>query len=252
MRVNVQTFDGLFAALYEASSRSRTIDVAFWVRHVKSGDIVLEVGSGAGRLAWPLAESGVRYVGIEPAESMIAIANKALISDYAQHIGQIRFIRGALPDFCWTGPLFDSIILPYNVFNYFHDLAERRAVLRNLSEWIKTGGTLIIDSLLFPMISEGYHFVRSFEDRDGNIVCRYRTDSWDPLNLRQISVIEDVVGKAAVERHMHILCTGYISDSEMTFLLNETGFRIERTYFNYNDDAYSGQMGQRQFVCTKT
>lgn len=252
MRTNVAMFDGVFADLYDSTLGSRDIDIPFWVRHLSPHETVMEIGAGAGRLAWPLLEAGVQYIGVEPAEAMLAIARRKLHDEHADHADHAQFIQGALPDFGWDGPAVDAVILPYNVFNYLEGMDERARGLRTLAQLLNPGGLLVIDSLVVSMHPIDYRFQGTFQARDGRLIHRYRADSWDPINLRQISVLEYLVdGPGQPERHTRILNTWQISDQEMTFLIREMGLELQAIYQDYTDTPYVGQPCQRQFVCQK-
>src|SRR5439155_26095679 len=62
------------AALYDPWSRSVTEDVEFYVAEArKAAGPVVELGVGTGRVAVPTAQAGVRVIGVDDSERMLAL-----------------------------------------------------------------------------------------------------------------------------------------------------------------------------------
>src|SRR5687768_10484045 len=65
------------AELYDPWSRSVTEDVGFYVAEArKAGGPVVELGVGTGRIAVPIAEAGVRVIGVDSSARMIEACGK--------------------------------------------------------------------------------------------------------------------------------------------------------------------------------
>ena len=65
------------ARLYDPWSVSVVEDVEFYVAEaVRSGGPVLELGVGTGRIAVPIAQAGIRIVGVDSSEGMLAVARE--------------------------------------------------------------------------------------------------------------------------------------------------------------------------------
>src|SRR5205814_3112165 len=72
----VSAYDRI-ARLYDPWSASVVEDVDFYVGEaVRSGGPVLELGVGTGRIAVPIAQAGVRIVGVDSSEGMLAVARE--------------------------------------------------------------------------------------------------------------------------------------------------------------------------------
>src|SRR4029079_2302418 len=76
-------------------------DVAFWQRLAAAQDgLVLELGCGTGRIAVPIARSGVRTVGIDRSEEMLSRAKKRVAR---ARVGQrLSLIRGDIRELPFT------------------------------------------------------------------------------------------------------------------------------------------------------
>ena len=65
------------ARLYDPWSVSVVEDVEFYVGEAaRSGGPVLELGVGTGRIAVPIAQAGIRIVGVDSSEGMLAVARE--------------------------------------------------------------------------------------------------------------------------------------------------------------------------------
>jgi SAM-dependent methyltransferase len=91
----VSSYDAI-ATLYDPWSRSVTEDVDFYVAEArKAGGQVVELGVGTGRIAVPTAQAGVRVIGVDDSEGMLAVcrrrAEEAGVSDLIDlRLGDLR------------------------------------------------------------------------------------------------------------------------------------------------------------------
>ncbi|WP_329620640.1 methyltransferase domain-containing protein [Streptomyces sp. NBC_01255] len=96
------------------------------------GESVVDVGCGAGRAVRELSERGVRAVGVDPSEQMIAVA------------------RGRWPeeDFRIAGayelPLTDGSVDGYRADKVFHELAEPERALAEARRVLTPGGRIVL------------------------------------------------------------------------------------------------------------
>ncbi|MED7827391.1 methyltransferase domain-containing protein [Streptomyces chiangmaiensis] len=108
--------------------RQRTYDLL----GVGSGKSVVDVDCGAGRAVAELAERGVKAVGVDPDERMIAVA------------------RGRWPgaEFrtaaAYELPLADSSVDGYRADKVFHELAERERALAEARRTLVPGGRIVL------------------------------------------------------------------------------------------------------------
>ena len=78
-----------------------------------SGQHVLEIGCGDGRLTWRYADKAARVTAIEPSAKQIALANEALP---VQLRGHVEFQNITFEDFAASATsTFDIIILSYSL-----------------------------------------------------------------------------------------------------------------------------------------
>ncbi|MDN0199963.1 methyltransferase domain-containing protein [Streptomyces sp. S.PNR 29] len=98
----------------------------------KPGQSIVDVGCGAGRAVAELAERGVRAVGVDPSERMIAVAR----------------IRWPEADFLNAGayglPLADASMDGYRADKVFHELGEPERALAEARRVLAPGGRIIL------------------------------------------------------------------------------------------------------------
>lgn len=226
-------------------------DVPLFLRHLpkKARAGVLEIASGTGRAAIPIAQAGHRVVGVDCARDMIQIACRKrdavdLKSD------QCRFvIADALK--LNLRRRFDAACIFFNTFLNFTTLAEQDRLLRTIRRHLKPRGMLWIDVFnpSMAMLSE-----QNQRDIDPVIfhVPRYdrtvqrTTDVHraDPTNqVQRVTFryrwIESQSLQPRIET-MHFDMT-WIHARELRMLLERNGFAIEKIMGDYDGSRLSDQ-----------
>lgn len=129
------------ARLYDPWSVSVVEDVDFYVAEaVRSGGPVLELGVGTGRIAVPIARAGVRVVGIDSSEGMLAVAREAA---EAAGVGvELRY--GDLRD-PPVDEQFALVVIPFRTLLHMQTDADRRAALRAVRTHLGDDGRFVFD-----------------------------------------------------------------------------------------------------------
>jgi len=116
-----------FARLFDAQYRDFDSDIAFWLELARrSGDPVLELGCGSGRVLLPLAQAGHDVVGIDHDADMLAIAQERLAV-----VGHASFelVQEELTEFRLERR-FKFALAPLNTLANLDDHAFRKAVVQ--------------------------------------------------------------------------------------------------------------------------
>ena len=102
---------------------------------------VLELGVGTGRLAVPMAAAGLRVVGIDSSEAMLAkLRERDTASTVEAVLGDIA---GDLP----AGP-FDAVLVAYNtIFNLLGEQDQPR-LFRRVAERLAPGGVFVVEAFV--------------------------------------------------------------------------------------------------------
>jgi SAM-dependent methyltransferase len=152
--VLMSSYDAI-AALYDPWSRSVTEDVDFYVAQArKSGGPVVELGVGTGRIAVPVAKTGVCVIGIDDSEGMLALcrsrAEEAGVSDLVElRLGDLR-----RPPVLERVPL---VTCPFRALLHLGSDGERLEALRAVYRLLIPHGRFVFDV-----------FAPSMEDVEGS------------------------------------------------------------------------------------
>jgi len=136
----VSAYDNI-ARLYDPWSRSVVEDIAFYVEEAtRSGGPVLELGVGTGRIAVPVAASGIDVVGIDLSAGMLEVARER--AELAAVPVDLR--QGDMRDPPVDG-VFQLVLIPFRSLLHMETDADRRAALRAAARHLAPEGRLIFD-----------------------------------------------------------------------------------------------------------
>jgi SAM-dependent methyltransferase len=147
------------------------IDLKEFLKFIKSGDSVLEIGCGTGRIGkHPINE---KYVGLETNQDYANFFVEKIEEKYKDNIKNIDFL-----DFK-SDQLFDVILLPWTVLWDFSS-EEQKEVIKKSLELLNKDGRVIIDN---PAKESVYNSVDGYEPN----LTYYEDliDFLDTLNLKK-------------------------------------------------------------------
>ena len=226
MTQTANEFQGFFADFYDRL-HNYTSDAEGFAALLKScGKDVLELGSGTGRIAIPLAKAGYNVTGIEYEADMIALMEQ---KEYPRE--NLRAIRADARNFS-LGQQFDAVLLSCNFVNLFTDAKDLADVLACCRKHLKPEGRVIIDCSVpdteYMVRSNGEEEVLTFPTESGSEIRDYFLPRYDLLN----QVEEDTIrleewkdGKLLREARTEEKLTWYYP-REIRSLIREAGLRI--------------------------
>lgn len=129
-----------WAAELEGARVEREVELVRELGRLAPGDRVLDLACGFGRIAIPLAGSGLDVTGVDLSPSLLAEARRR--SEAADV--RPRLLRGDMRDLGEIGE-FDCVLLWFTSFGYFDD-AENRHVLGEARRCLVPGGRLLVES----------------------------------------------------------------------------------------------------------
>lgn len=145
--------DPRLAACYDAINPPDA-SYAFYI--ALAGDapkIILDMGSGTGRLAVALAERGHRVTGADPAPGMMRVARSRPGAE------RVRWIESAAAELALE-TRFDLVIMTSHVFQVFLSDDDVCATLRALRAHLAPGGTLAFETRN-PLVEEWREWIPS-------------------------------------------------------------------------------------------
>jgi SAM-dependent methyltransferase len=230
-------FYATIARYYDAEHIDKTDDLAMYSELVEEyGGPILDVGCGTGRVVFHLAQEGYVTHGIDSEFEMLERAKMKL--DVFSHIrDKLMFYHGDVLTY-QMDKRFKMVLLSYNALMHFHTPHEQLALLRRLREWMLPDSLLVIDlpnagETFASQDTDAITLERSFiEPETGHMVMQQASSYLDRVQqLMQVTWIYDEIDEdGVVRRTVAPVVFRYFFFSEISLLLDLTGFRVEATY----------------------
>lgn len=133
------------AERYDRLHAEQLEDVRFYVEEARrEGGPVLEAGCGTGRVTLPIAEAGVRVVGLDRSPHMLARAEAKRRAASAAVAERCAFVRADLRRFSFRRP-FVQAFLPFRVFQSLLSVVDQLAALASIRGALRPRGRLVFN-----------------------------------------------------------------------------------------------------------
>jgi SAM-dependent methyltransferase len=213
-------------------------DVPFWQQlAARVSGPVLELGCGTGRIAVPLARSGVQVVGIDRSAPMLARARQRIRR--ARLSKRVLLVRGDIRSLPFPQPApFGLVMAPYGMLQSLLRDADLNATLRGVARVLRPGGVVGVDLVAdLPGWQEYRHEQRLSGWRPGKrthvrLIESVRQDRARGLTIFQQEYIERRGGEQ-VSRQFD-LAFRTVTVPQMTRRLERAGFRITAVLGDYD------------------
>jgi len=130
--------------LYDLMAGGVEGDVAYFSRLAARAGRVLELASGTGRVAIPMARAGAKVTGLELRQPMLDAAWARAAAEKPQVRRRLKLIQGDMRDF-EAGGSFPLIVIPFRAFQHLHAVADQRACLACCRRHLTRQGRLVIN-----------------------------------------------------------------------------------------------------------
>ena len=234
--------DPRVAQAYDADHEGSDItreDLPFYLHLAKqawgSGESVLDLACGTGRVALPIAGEGIRVVGLDRSPAMLEIAkSKSTVTSNPD------WIEADMTDF-QLRERFGLVIIAFRSFMHLMTVAEQKACLQSVKAHLVEGGRLALNFLNPRILSAVKHLTTS----------QYVSPLW--------STAERVDENLPVERGLHEsnalisrIHRGqrvrYIFREEMESLLANTGFEVEALYGWFDHEPFHEESSELVWI----
>src|ERR1700693_2786487 len=215
------------AELYDPWSRSVTEDVGFYVAEARrSGGPIVELGVGTGRIAIPIAQTGVRVIGVDSSREMLAACRRRAEAAGLVELVDLRLGGLRHPPIHEQVPL---VACPFRSYLHLVDDGERVDALTAAREALAEDGRLVFD-VFAPKPDDITDTHGRWLEREPGI---YELADWD-ADARTLTL--SVRGPSAAAT----MSLAWISREEWQQLLEETGFEVEACYGWFDRSPYRG------------
>ncbi len=235
--MHMNTDFDVFAPFYDRDVQYNE-DLSLYLNFAhRTGDPILEVGCGTGRVLIPLAQAGYHVTGIDISKAMLTRAQAKARQHGIQH--RVSLIQTDAR-YLALAQQFTLIIYAANSFMHHITLEEQRRVLQRLREHLRPGGLLIID-LFNPDINQlsrangELTLVKMWQDEEGRRVLKFQSVVASPTHqtLDVTYVYDRVFADGHVERTVAPFRLRYLWPNEIRLLIESTGLRLKALYGSY-------------------
>jgi SAM-dependent methyltransferase len=226
------------ARLYDPWSASVIEDISFYVEEaLASGGPVVELGVGTGRIAIPVAMAGVRVIGVDTSEGMLAVCaqrgREAGVGERLDlRVGDLR------------RPPVDEIVplvtCPFRAYLHLSSDEERLEALAAARALLPEGGRLVFD-VFAPSRDDIDETHGRWIEREPGI--EERAD-WD---LAEQTLTLSVRGRDAEST----MTLWWLEPQRWQALLAEAGFEVEACYGWFDRRPYAGGEDSVWVACKK-
>lgn len=234
---------GSLAKFYDWRLADSKEEIPFYVQLAKEhGDPVLELGCGTGRITLPIAEAGIKVVGLDLSGDMLEIARQKLSRMPQEFQAGIQFAEGNMVDFALEQQ-FSLVILPNNQFRELLTTKEQKSCLRCVSRHLKQDGSVIIEisnpfrSIRRWAVGEVFRRKVGYCQETGTIVeCVFETTAVNLMDqwIEQETIYVEHSGDGSSARHSGRGRSRFIFPKELDLLLETSGLRIVDRWGGYD------------------
>jgi SAM-dependent methyltransferase len=222
----VTAYDAI-AELYDDWSRSVTEDIAFYVGEALAvGGPVVELGVGSGRIAVPVAEAGVRVIGVDSSHGMLAVCRRR--AEAAGVADRLDLRPGDLR----RPPVSERVrlvIAPFRSFLHLESDAARLDALAAARELLVPEGRLIFD--VFAPSPE------DIEETNGRWLERepgiWERADWDEREQVLTLSVKGEAGRGTMR-------LAWLAPDRWRELLAQSGFEVLECYGWFDRTPYAG------------
>lgn len=229
--------------LYDIFNANCVDDIAMYKEMCKNTDQVLELGIGTGRVAIPLAKSGIQMVGVDNSPQMLAALKEKID---AENINNIFYYHQEMQDLM-LGYEFELVLCPFCTFNFLLTIQEQEKALFSIRKVMKEKSRIVFD-LLTP-----YTFSDTFQDGalkhfdsysclgENSHIEIYTSSKFDQCNqiLSQERVYRKYDNDILVAEFHSLMRNRLFFLGEFQMLLDKCGYRILNIYGNYKLSQFS-------------
>lgn len=237
---------------YDLEHEGDDEDVEFYLELVRRlrPERVLELASGSGRIALPLAKLaetlGFEIVGVELAESMLAEAERKRADLEPAVQRRLSFVQGDIRTWTADRP-FDLIITPCSSLSHLLSLDDQLAAWQRAYSNLHPGGRFVADltmpnlavyaeSMQVPPRTTLEIDIDTTDPATGDRLLRYKTTQYLPHEQRaQIRFVYDKFPEhREVDRYVSDFDCHVYYPREVELLFRMSGFAIEGRYGGYS------------------
>jgi SAM-dependent methyltransferase len=222
----VSPYDSI-ASLYDRWNTSVVEDIGFYCEEaLASGEPVLELGVGTGRIAIPIAQAGVRVIGVDSSAPMLERCREQARTAGVAELLDLRLGDLRDPSVAEKVAL---VISPFRAFLHLLSNEERRLALTRIRGLLRPRGRLVFD-VFAPAAEDIAQTHGRWIEREPEI---FERADWDATTRRLTLQVRAPDGETSME-------LAWLSQPEWKGLLEQSGFSVEACYGWFDRSPYDG------------
>ena len=234
----------MYDYLYEGYQK----DLSVILEWAKSGQQIIELACGTGRLTIPMEQRGFQIIGVDLHEGMLERAKQKA----KEQMVSIEFI---LQDCSQLSIPFKSslVFMTGNSFQHFLTNELQDNLLQSVRLHLEKDGIFIFDTRnpLLHELATVDEYEQNFVDKNGNQIIEFHRDEYDPLKqiLHCHTNREVYQGQALVNKEQDGISLRFSFPLEMERMLKINGFEILEVYGNWDKNELSVKSVSMVYVC---
>jgi 2-polyprenyl-3-methyl-5-hydroxy-6-metoxy-1,4-benzoquinol methylase len=209
--------------LYDSEYGGYQGDFDFFLNLIQTGSL-LDLGCGTGRITIPLAQKGLKVVGLDASSPMLTLASKK-----SQGL-PIEWVQGDIRNF-QLDQMFDLILMAGNTFQALLTEAEQLQMLACVRKHLKPSGLFVFNTRN-PRESDHhttseFEYWHSFKDPIGEEVKVYGKQDVEESQQRVIYTTKRVWKNKETDTTIRLKFTTY---GQLMRLLEQAGFEVTAVY----------------------
>jgi SAM-dependent methyltransferase len=235
-----------FARFYDADYRHYQDDLDLILDLAEqTGDPILELGCGTGRVLVPLLEANHTVTGVDISPALLDLARAK--TRITHHVTRITLQQADLRTFDLPEKSFAFAFCTSNTLMHLNTQADQRGVLRNAYRHLQPGGFLLID-LFNPDVARLHAVNGVMELADqwadpttGAQVIKWsvRTIDWAEQQQETLFIYEEILPDGAVRRTACPFTIRFLWRGEAELLLQSAGFTVTEVWGDFEGAPYN-------------
>lgn len=239
--LSARAYDDVEGAFDAAGHSATRGDIAFYKElAARTGGLVLDVGTGTGRIAWALAEAGHAVLGIDTSAVMLAQAEAKRARHSPETGARAAFVLRDVVDLD-VKAAFALIVVTFRTFNHIREPAAQQRALASVARHLAPGGLAALHMIGEPASAtrEGAPGAETvLRYADSGLTLRYRTRERTVDTARQtvtatIQYRVSAPDGAVVEESLEVLAMRWCTEAEVRRWCAELGLTVEALFGDF-------------------
>jgi SAM-dependent methyltransferase len=248
-----------FARFYDADYRHYQEDINLILDLAdQTGDPILELGCGTGRVLLPLLDAGHTVTGVDISPALLGVAAEKM--QLANYESRCTLHKADLRTFDLPDKTFAFAFCTSNTLMHLATQQDQLTLLRNVYRHLRPGGLLLID-LFNPDVARLNSVNGLLELADqwhdpitGAQVFKWsvRTVDWTEQLQETLFTYEEILPDGATRRTACPFTIRFLWRGEAELLLQSAGFTVEEVCGDFDGAPYSAASDHLILLAAKT